>query len=217
MSTPITRVRLRRKFDSVRLALLALLPIALFLLLGGALDAPGVARFDAAAGEALRGLRGPAADALARAFDAAGSTVGFAAATLLLAVLFALMGRGRDAILTVAATAGAWGVNTLAKNAYERARPAAETLFAADGYAFPSGNATIGIALFGFAAIVLVTAASSAAARAAILAVAAILTLLMGVTRIYAGVHYPTDIVGGYFIGFAWLAIVAAFRGGRRT
>ncbi len=161
----------------------------------------------------MRGLKSAAADGVAHAFDVAGSTVGFAAITLLFAGVFFVRRRGWDAALTFAATIGGWGLNAIAKNVYDRPRPELEALFAADGFSYPSGNATIGAALIGYAALAWFAEARTPAAKTAIAIAAVALTLLFGVTRIYAGVHFATDIIGGYALGTAFLTVLALIRG----
>ncbi|HZG75257.1 MAG TPA: phosphatase PAP2 family protein [Paenibacillus sp.] len=212
MTTPITRISLKRRATAARLLLSAALLLAIFLAIGAALDSSGVKAFDTSIHDALRGLKSAAADGVAHAFDFAGSTIGFAAITLLLAGVFLVRRSGWDAALTIAATAGGWGLNALAKNVYDRPRPELEALFAADGFGYPSGNATIGAALVGYAALAFLATARTPAARTAIWIAAVLATLLFGVTRIYAGVHYATDIVGGYALGFAYVSALALIR-----
>jgi len=205
------RDRPRRGALAAAVAFAAVLA-ALFVWLGNSLPSQRVAGLDHSWQEALFGARHPAADAAARAFDAAGSTVGFAVLTVLFALFFLLAGRRRNALLTVVATAAAWGLNSAAKAWFERPRPEVEALVAADGFSFPSGNATIGIAFAGFAAIALSSWMQTRTARSITAAVAVIFILLLGISRIYAGVHYPTDILGGFLLGGACLLVLAALR-----
>ncbi|HZG85335.1 phosphatase PAP2 family protein [Paenibacillus sp.] len=212
MNTPVTRVRLRRKPTLPAALAAAGLSALLSLALGFALRSPAAAAFDEALGAAVRGWRSGALDAVATAFDAIGSTVGFAALTLVFAgALFALR-RSRDALLLIAATVVAWVLNTAVKNWFDRPRPEADALFAADGFSYPSGNATIAMALFGFAAAAFASRARSPGGKTAVRLVAALAILLLGVSRVYAGVHYPTDIVGGYLLGFAVAVGLSAAR-----
>jgi len=212
MNTPVTRVRLRRKPTLSAALAAAVLSALLSLALGFALQSPAVAAFDEALGAAIRGWRSGALTAVAAALDAVGSTVGFAALTLVLAgALFALR-RRRDALLLIAATVAAWLLNTAVKNLFGRPRPEADALFAADGFSYPSGNATIAMALLGFAAVAFASRMRTPGGKTAVRLVAALLILLLGVSRVYAGVHYSTDIVGGYLLGFAVAAGLQAAR-----
>jgi len=212
MTAPITRIPLKRKASAVRLLLAAAALLALFLAIGAGLGSPGVKAFDTSIHDALRSLKSPAADGVAHAFDFAGSTIGFAAITLLLAGAFLLLRRGWDAALTFAATIGALALNAIAKNVYDRPRPELEALFSADGFGYPSGNATIGAALIGYAAIAFLAEARTPAAKTGIALAAMLLIALFGGTRIYAGVHYATDIVGGYALGLAYVSALALIR-----
>jgi membrane protein DedA with SNARE-associated domain/membrane-associated phospholipid phosphatase len=77
------------------------------------------------------------------------------------------------------------------------------------GYAFPSGHATQ--ALAGWVAVAVVLASGrSLRTRVLVGVVVAILVLLIGVSRIYFGIHWFTDVVGGFALGGAWLCVVGA-------
>lgn len=217
MNSPITRVRLRRRTRYIPAAGAAALLLALFLLLGIMLPQPYIAAFDASVGEALRSLYSEPLHRIAAGFDALGSTVGFAAVTLLLMLILAMARRFGDAVLILAATGGAWGLNTIAKSVFARPRPEITALFEADGFSYPSGNATIGMALGAMAALIAVAGIRSTAARCAVFAAAALFILGIGISRVYGGVHYPSDIVGGYLLGAAYTVILTAVRRGRQA
>jgi membrane-associated phospholipid phosphatase len=90
---------------------------------------------------------------------------------------------------------------------------------AAGGYGFPSGHAATAAAAFGVLAYRCAARLASWAARVAVWAAAATLAALIGISRVYLGVHWATDIVGGRTSGILWLAIVVtgstAFTQGR--
>jgi undecaprenyl-diphosphatase len=70
---------------------------------------------------------------------------------------------------------------------------------------FPSGHATLGIALYGFLAFLLCKIYPKN--TAAIVAVATLLIVAIGFSRLYLGVHFPTDVLAGYLFGGLWLFI----------
>ena len=74
------------------------------------------------------------------------------------------------------------------------------------GYAFPSGHTTLATAAWGAIAF---TAGASAGwrRRIALAAGAAMIAITVGVTRLYLGVHWLTEVIGGWTLGAAWLAI----------
>jgi len=211
MNTPITRVSLRRRGVSFTAIAAASALFILFLLLGFSLSHPFVGSFDQTVGESVRSLKHHALDLTAKGFDILGSTVGFAALALVLIIIFLISRKGRDALFLLLAAAGAWGLNTIAKTFFARPRPELEALFEADGFSYPSGNATIGFALIAMAAYIMISRVKAPAAKTIIFAIAFILIGGIGVFRIYAGVHYPTDIIGGYLAGGAYFIILVSF------
>jgi undecaprenyl-diphosphatase len=101
------------------------------------------------------------------------------------------------------------------KSGVGRARPpAAQMIVHAGGYAYPSGHATQATVVWGLLAFLLATGRPRPAPRtqALILVTAATVILLVGATRIYLGVHWLTDVLGGYALGAVWLALLLARR-----
>lgn len=93
--------------------------------------------------------------------------------------------------------------------AFERPRPPrANWATDASGYSFPSGHSFTSAVCAGLLAMAVVRA-HPAAARAA-LAGAALFAALVGLSRIYLGVHWPLDVLGGWLLGCAWLAVGTA-------
>ncbi len=118
----------------------------------------------------------------------------------------------RAALMVWVAYLGAMLLYLLAKPLVHRLRPpAADLIGHASGLAFPSGHATQALTAWGILAVVLLTG-HTIQARAATLAAATIVVALVGASRIYLGAHWLTDVLAGYALAGAWLALLAALQ-----
>jgi membrane-associated phospholipid phosphatase len=116
-----------------------------------------------------------------------------------------------DAVWLAAAYLGGFGLYSVAKPLVQRPRPpAADLLTAASGWAFPSGHATQ--AMVGLGALAVLLAGRSPRLRPWLLTAATVLVLLVGGSRVCLGAHWPTDVLAGWALGAAWLALVQAAR-----
>ncbi|MGG4215860.1 phosphatase PAP2 family protein [Paenibacillus alvei] len=100
-----------------------------------------------------------------------------------------------------------WVLNTLIKEILHRERPSLQHLVEAGGYSFPSGHAMISMGFYGM--IFAIWAIERKIRERSLFlpcVLGALLIILIGLSRIYLGVHFPTDIVGGYIAGIIWLA-----------
>lgn len=114
----------------------------------------------------------------------------------------------RPLVMLAAAFLGAAGLYDIVKPAVARARPPAALQVDGPevGRSFPSGHATQSIAFYGMLAIVLIVSYAPLRRRL-FLAAAAVVVLVIGASRLYLGVHWFTDVLGGYALGLAWLAV----------
>jgi membrane protein DedA with SNARE-associated domain/membrane-associated phospholipid phosphatase len=116
----------------------------------------------------------------------------------------------RSAIVVAAALAGANVLYRATKALVARPRPPVSFhLVQVGGHAFPSGHATQVVAAWGAIALVMVSGRSARTAAFAWIAVA-VVSLLVGASRIYLGVHWWTDVIAGFALGATWLSIVWA-------
>jgi membrane-associated phospholipid phosphatase len=118
--------------------------------------------------------------------------------------------------LLVGAAAGAWLVQVAVKQLVDRPRPPAGlALSHATGFAFPSGHATDAAAVYGMLALLL-SRSGRRPVRAATWGVAVGLVALVGLSRLYLGVHWLSDVVLGIGLGGGWLLamVIAGLVGG---
>jgi len=112
----------------------------------------------------------------------------------------------RPLLLLACAYAGAYLLQISVKQLTHRPRPpAALTLEHFSGYAFPSGHATDAAAVYGMLAALLAAVTTRWSRKVTVWAVAAVLVLLVGFSRVYLGGHWLTDVLGGFALGAAWL------------
>ena len=101
---------------------------------------------------------------------------------------------------------GAGVLNYLLKSLFERSRPDILQLVAASGYSFPSGHAMGSLCFYGMLAYLASRNIPHWHWRFTLFASATILVIAIGISRIYLGVHYPSDVLGGYTAGATWLS-----------
>jgi undecaprenyl-diphosphatase len=111
--------------------------------------------------------------------------------------------------MLAAAFLGAAGLYDIVKPAVGRARPPAALQVGGPdiGRAFPSGHATQSISFYAMLAVVLIIWYAPRHRRVFAVA-AALIILVIGASRLYLGVHWLTDVLGGYALGLAWFAVV---------
>jgi undecaprenyl-diphosphatase len=86
----------------------------------------------------------------------------------------------------------------------QRARPIGGA-FLEHSHSFPSGHSAISVALYGFLAFILMKQIRNKFEKTTILVASILIILLIGLSRIYLGAHYPTDVMGGFLVGAVWL------------
>jgi undecaprenyl-diphosphatase len=124
--------------------------------------------------------------------------------------LFYQRGWRLSAILLLISTAGSAVLTTVLKSVFQRTRPELfDSGYHASFYSFPSGHATVAVGLYGMLTLVLAYRLRGTA-RWAVVVSGILVVLLIGFSRLYLGVHYPTDIVAGYLAALLWLVCVGA-------
>ena len=96
-------------------------------------------------------------------------------------------------------------LNFVLKNLFQRVRPQFYPLIVEKDYSFPSGHAMNSIIFYFSLVILLFTFIKNRIIRIVLIIISSLLTILIGISRIYLGVHYPSDVLGGYVVGIIWL------------
>lgn len=152
---------------------------------------------------------GPAwLEEVGRDFTALGGTGVMVFLVVAVTCFLVLARRRAEAGILVVATLGALGLQLLLKAWFDRPRPDlvphASYVFNAS---FPSGHATMSAVVFLTIGALLASSQPEPRIRIYIASLAVLLTLLVGVSRVYLGVHWPTDVLAGWALGAAWAAI----------
>jgi undecaprenyl-diphosphatase len=201
--------RKNRRIELV--ALMGALVAALCLVwLGAKVDRGETAPFDANVRRSIHSISSPGMTQLLSAITSLGSQAVVIVASACFGIVMFLRRRLDRALLVVVTMSGAEVLLSILKNHFHRQRP--EPFFDTSlppSYSFPSGHALLSFCCYG-----LLAAFGSVYWRRRIRWVigicAAALILAIGVSRIYLGVHYPTDVIAGYLTAIAWMAAVAA-------
>jgi len=114
----------------------------------------------------------------------------------------------RLAALLAITMLGMASLDLLLKSAFHRPRPVPFFGPAPSSYSFPSGHAFGALCFYGVLAAIFATRAHKKAAKWCIWTVAVILIGMIGLSRIYLGVHYPSDIIAGYCAGAVWVGAI---------
>jgi undecaprenyl-diphosphatase len=116
-----------------------------------------------------------------------------------------LQGLYRNGLFIFVASTGGWVLNWLLKAAFARARPdVVPHLREVVSSSFPSGHALTSAAVYLTLGALLMRIAEGRLAKYYCIAIAMFVTFLVGVSRVFLGVHYPTDVIAGWLIGMSW-------------
>jgi membrane-associated phospholipid phosphatase len=97
------------------------------------------------------------------------------------------------------------GLMFLLKGLFERERPTVPLLFEAKGLSFPSGHALMSVTFYGLLIYMIFKTVKNPALKWTLISLLILLIIIIGSSRVYLRVHYATDVIAGYCIGFLWL------------
>jgi membrane protein DedA with SNARE-associated domain/membrane-associated phospholipid phosphatase len=193
-------------------SLMATLAVSLFVLVGYAIlvtGDPGPTPGDATAADVVDGLRSGWLTTLAKLVTALGTTVVTLAVALVAATVLALRRRWIEATVLMVALVACHLAVPILKEIVDRPRPEGG-LVDASRASYPSGHATYAVIYTWLVLTVTIRVRPGWAYGSALVAAGIALTALVGLSRVYLGVHYLSDVSGGWALGVSAFAICAA-------
>lgn len=195
-------MRLLNAFGLTVVLFVAFLTVGVFVKLGQ------VERFDAAIIAFASCLESPVMTAVMKGLTFIGSSIMTTVLTAgAVAFLYFVLGHRRELLFFISVVVGSSLLNIIMKNAFHRERPNINRLIETTGYSFPSGHSMAAFALYGTLAFLLWRHVNGGVGRTLLIASGLFMTSAIGFSRIYLGVHYPSDVLGGYLATAAWLCL----------
>jgi undecaprenyl-diphosphatase len=187
----------------------ALGAVLLFAWLAQLASGAGAPEFDTAVREAVHAYARPWLTLVMKAASqAGGGWVLWPGGAIIVAWLWRA-GRGREAALFAIAVAGANLVDEALKLFFHRTRPEPWFNYPLPyTYSFPSGHAFVSSCFYLCLAEILIRDWWPLAGKVAMWSAAVGCTLTIGLSRVYLGVHYPTDVLAGYLAATAWTTLI---------
>lgn len=198
--------------STVRRALLVvLLAVLAFVWLAHLITTPQVAALDAEMVRRAAALRTPLLNVVLLGATRLGNPQVIAGLLAVLGLVLLRLRRKLELLSVALAGAGAWFLTEVLKQYYQRPRPAlVPTLLETGSYSFPSAHALGALVGYGMLLFIGLRLARRRWQCWLLLLALPAATVLIGASRIYAGVHFPTDVLAGFLVGTAWLLLSAA-------
>jgi undecaprenyl-diphosphatase len=102
-------------------------------------------------------------------------------------------------------------INTFIKYIVQRPRPEGYRLISENGYSFPSGHSMVAMAFYGYVMYLVYKHDKVIWRRNLMLFILGFIIIMIGVSRVYLGVHYASDVIGGFFMSIAYLMLFITF------
>lgn len=150
----------------------------------------------------------PSLEEMARDFTAVGGVVVLTTITLSVLGFLLIQGKRRAALFLAAGTAGALLLSLALKNSFDRPRPdVVPHLSHIMTSSFPSGHSMLSAAIYLTLGAMLARMSERKRVKLYFVSIAIVLTVLVGISRVFMGVHYPTDVLAGWSVGLAWALV----------
>lgn len=178
-----------------------------FVLLSQSLSSNWLKEFDESIGSAVRSLRSDAVTPVALFFTIMGKAITEFIVFVVVALILLIKFKHKwETLVLLIGVLTAWGLNQLLKDLFQRDRPTGMRLIEEDSFSFPSGHAMVSILFYGLIGYLLwVNVRKIWKAAWLIPVITIVVVLCIGLSRIYLGVHYPSDVLAGFAAGGAGL------------
>jgi undecaprenyl-diphosphatase len=140
-------------------------------------------------------------------FTMIGSGIPVTIIAVVAGALFIYLGYRKELVIFSGIIIGSALLNVVLKLIFHRARPTVHRIIEANGYSFPSGHSMGAFTLYGIMTFFLWKHLPGRISRSIVLLLGIGIVVMIGLSRIYLGVHYPSDVIGGYLASGAWLLI----------
>ena len=164
-----------------------------------------ITSFDATVSRWIIAMRTDWLTSVMRAITELGSTGGVVGVTLGVAVICLLFGKWLEAPTFALTVLGSFLTSEWLKRVFKRPRPPMPWLAAATNYSFPSGHSLVTLALYGLLAYLVFQNLKPGRIRSILTGFLLVIPFLIGISRIYLGVHYPSDVLGGWILAAVWI------------
>ncbi len=215
MQVMINRPEIARQGITMFVALgIAVLSLFFFGWLAEEMHENETIQFDTAVRNAVHTVAAPGVTSFFKFMSNANGPVALFLYTGLMVAWSLYMGYRTTAALMAVMMVGGTLLDGVLKLAFHRARPVPYFGLAPPrDYSFPSGHSLMSLCFYGTAAYLIGVHLNSRAMRVAVRTLAGIIALTVGISRIYLGVHYPSDVVAGFAAGLVWLTgIIFAYQ-----
>lgn len=172
-----------------------------------------ISSFDNPIIDVVQGAQAPWLTSVMKTFTTIGSTTTVALLALVTLALLLWKKHRAQALLFVVALAGTGILNQVLKFIFKRERPDFDRLIDIGGYSFPSGHTMMAFSLYTILAYIIWRNLRNVWSRMGITILAIFMIVMIAVSRIYLGVHFPSDVVAGMLASAVWLfASIAVYQ-----
>lgn len=194
-------------FIAIFIALLIVVGgINLFIDLTESIHSDVLASYDSKVTDYVTSFRNPELNLFMQGITEIGDLNGYIVLTVLCTILFYIKFKNWRYVLEMVFVLAIAGLsNSALKQVINRARPDVDHLVSVATLSYPSGHAMSAISFYGFLIYLIYNIKMKRIFKISLIILFSLMIFLIGISRIYLGVHFPSDIAGGYIAGLIWV------------